>query len=131
MSGSRSWPRKGNPITRINYALMMGFDEKGQPMYARGEVTSPTEREAVQSILEPLAAVPRTITSVAMGEVEIELEDGNLVILRPVFHPSPGTYRDLFFVDEWQYPMPSSFAELLERWRKRSERQTSGISRLN
>jgi hypothetical protein len=117
MSGRPAWPGKANPIARIKYALMTGFNDEGQPNYAQGEVSA-KEREAVQSILEPLVPVPRTITSVAMGEVMIELEDGRQIILRPVFHPSLNAYRDLFFVDEWQYPMPSSFAALLERWRK-------------
>ncbi|HSE22353.1 MAG TPA: hypothetical protein VLB68_11880 [Pyrinomonadaceae bacterium] len=120
MSGRRIWPSRRKPIAKINYALMTGFNDEGQPNYAQGEVVSAKEREEVQSILEPLVPVPRTITSVAMGEVMIELEDGHRIILRPVFHPSLNAYRDLFFVDEWQYPMPSSFAALLERWRKGS-----------
>ena len=118
----RAWPSRNNPITKIKYVLMTGFNNEGQPKYFQGEVASEEEREAVQSILEPLIPVPRTITSVAMGEVMLALEDGNKVTLRPVFHPSLDTYRDLFFVDEWQYRMPLSFAALLEQWRKRSER---------
>ena len=114
----RAWPGKKNPITHIDYALMIGFADEGQPKYAQGEVASEKELEAVQSILEPLIPVPRSITSVAMGEVSIELADGKKVVLRPVFHPSQDTYRDLFFVDEWQYRMPKELAELLERWRK-------------
>ena len=120
MSGRRTWPSRANPIAKINYELMTGFNDEGQPRYAQGEAISAKEREEVQSILEPLVPVPRTITSVAMGEVMIELKDGHKMILRPVFHPSLNAYRDLFFVDEWQYPMPSSFAALLERWRKGS-----------
>lgn len=121
MSSPIAWPGKTNPIAKISYALMTGFDDKGQPKYAGGEVASAEEREAVQSILEPLVPVSHTIASVTMGEITIELEDGNEITLRPVFHPSLDTYRDLFFVDESQYRMPSAFAELLERWRKGSE----------
>jgi hypothetical protein len=122
MNGPLAWPGKTNPIAKINFALMTGFDDEGQPMYTRGEVDPPEEREAVQSILEPLRPVPHTITSVTMGEVTIELDDRRKITLRPVFRPSLDTYRDLFFVDDWQYPMPSSFAGLLERWRKGTER---------
>ena len=118
MSGPRAWPGKANQIAKISYELMIGFDDAGRPKYAQGEVASVKEREVVQSILEPLIPVPRSITSVAMGEVSIELADGKKVVLRPVFHPSQDTYRDLFFVDEWQFPMPKQLAELLERWRK-------------
>jgi hypothetical protein len=118
MSSSPAWPGKANPIAKINYALMIGFDAEGHPRYARGEADSPHDREALESILEPLSPVPHTITSVAMGEVIIELEDGTKITLRPVFHPSRDSYGDLFFVDESQYPMPKQLAELLERWRK-------------
>jgi hypothetical protein len=97
---------------------MKGFAVDGQPLYASGAMESGGELEMVQSILEPLRAVPHTVASVTMGEVNLELEDGSKVTIRPVFHPSLNTYGDLFFVDEWQYPMPEQLAELLERWRK-------------
>jgi|SRR6185503_17627041 len=117
MNDRLAWPGGKTPIAKINFALMVGFDDEGQPIYARGEVRAAQELIAVQAILEPLKPVPHTITSVAMGEVTIELEDGNTITLRPVFLPSLNTYRDLFFVDEWQYPMTSPFAATLERWR--------------
>ena len=118
MSSRMAWPSERNPIVKVNYELMTGFSDKGQPKYASGEITSAEEREVVQAILEPLIPVSHTIASVTMGKVKIELEDGNEITLRPVFHPSQDTYRDLFFVDEWQFPMPKQLAELLERWRK-------------
>jgi hypothetical protein len=111
------WPEASNPIRRIKYALMTGFDPLGQPVYRRGEVGSAEERQLVQKILEPLRPVPHSITSVTMGEVTLDLADGSTVILRPVFRLSPGVYRDLFMVDEWQYPLPQELAELLEKWR--------------
>jgi hypothetical protein len=122
MTGPLTWPGKTNRIAKMKFALMTGFDADGQPMYAKGALESAEELEMVQSILEPLHAVPRTIASVAMGEVTVELENGSKITLRPVFHPSLDTYRDLFFVDEWQYPMPAKLAELLEQWRKEAPR---------
>jgi hypothetical protein len=119
MSDRHAWPGRSNPIAKIRFALITGFDPEGQPAYARGTVHSAQERELVQSILEPLRSVPHTITSVAIGEVTIELEDGREITLRPVFHPSLDSYGDLFFVGELQYPMPAQLAELLEQWRKR------------
>ena len=122
MSSRRAWPGKTNPITKIDFALTTGFDAEGQPMYATGEVASSEECEEIQSILECLKAVPHSITSVAMGEITVQLADEKRITLRPVFHPSRDSYGDLFFVDEWQYPMPPSLAELLERWRKRGNK---------
>jgi hypothetical protein len=119
MSNRLAWPGNTNPITEIRFALMAGFDAEGQPMYATGEVASSEECKEIQSILECLKPVPHSITSVTMGEVIVELADKNRITLRPVFHPSRNCYSDLFFVDERQYPMPPSMAELLERWRKR------------
>jgi hypothetical protein len=118
MSDRRAWPERSNPIAKVRFALMTGFDPKGQPVHARGTVDSVEERKLVQAILEPLLPLPRSITSVAMGEVTIELEDGREITLRPMFRPSLDAYRDLFFVGEWQYPMPAKLAELLEQWRK-------------
>jgi len=122
MNERSSWPDEQNPITKISFALMTGFDSDGQPVYRTGEVESEEERKTVQSILEPLQPFPHTITSVAMGEIRIELQDGTMITLRPVFHPSSDEYRDLFFVDQSQYEMPSSLAAHLERWRTETER---------
>jgi hypothetical protein len=97
---------------------MSGFDAQGQPIYAKGTVESAEDRNLVQSILEPLRPVPHTITSVTMGEVSLEMQDGSVVVLRPVFHPSRDAYGDLFIVDESQYPLPPAFADLLNGWRK-------------
>jgi hypothetical protein len=119
MSKPATWPGTLNPIAKISFALMAGFDAEGQPMYTSGTVESAEVRKAVQLILEPLQPVPHTITSVTMGEVRVEMQDGNAVVLKPVFHPSLDAYGDLFIVDELQYPMPPPFAELLNRWRKR------------
>jgi hypothetical protein len=57
-----------------------------------------------------------------MGEITAKLEDGRKITLRPVFHPSKDSYGDLFFVDEWQYPMPAKLAALLNQWRKEAPR---------
>jgi hypothetical protein len=122
MNDRQVWPGENNPIAQINFKLMAGFDTEGQPIYASGEVDSAEELRAVQSILEPLKPVPHTITSVTMGEVLIELADGNKVILRPVFHPSLNTYGDLFFVDEGQYPMPKELVDVFERWRSEAKK---------
>ena|SRR5262245_39268667 len=120
MSKPTAWPVEQNPIVKLAFVLITGFDSEGQPMYRRGAVDSVEERQLVQSILEPLRPVPHTITSVTMGEVTITLRDGSEITLRPVFRPSGDRYRDLFFVEEWQYPMPAKFGELLEKWRKQA-----------
>ena len=122
MSDPVTWPGKTNRIAKITFALMKGFAADGQPLYASGAIESGEELEMVQSILEPLHAVPHTVASVTMGEVNLELEDGSKVTLRLVFHPSLNTYGDLFFVDEWQYPMPSSLTALLEKWRREAKK---------
>jgi len=118
MNDPLRWPGKTNRIEKIKFALMKGFAADGQPMYASGEIESAAELEMVQSILEPLQAVPHTVASVTMGDVALDLEDGNTITIRPVFHPSRNSYGDLFLVEEWQYPMPKELVELLERWRK-------------
>ncbi len=112
------WPSKENPIAKIRFALMQGFDAGGNPVYGRGTVDSAEEREEVQRLLAPLVPSPLSVAAVTMGEVELELQDGSSVTLRPVFHPSRDRYGDLFTVPALQYPMPSAFAELLERWRR-------------
>ena len=122
MSGRLVWPGKTNPVTKVRFSLMTGFDSRGQPMYASGTVESAEERELLQSILEPLRSVSHSITSVVMGEVIIELEDKREITLCPVFRPSLDAYRDLFFVGEYQYPMPAKLADLLEQWRKETPR---------
>jgi hypothetical protein len=119
-----AWPGEKNPIKKIWFALMTGFDPQGQPVYVRGKVESAQEREMVQSLLAPLRPAPLSIASVTMGEVNLELEDGSTILLRPVFHPSLKVYRDLFMVDQWQYPLPRSLAALFDRWRKEAERVT-------
>ena len=108
---------EGGRIAKITFELMEGFDSRGQPAYRKGVVESAAEREKAQSVLAPLRPSPHTIASVTMGEVVIELEDGRAFTIRPVYHPSSDAYRDLFMVDEWQYPLPPAFAELLDRWR--------------
>lgn len=114
-----SWPDRKNRIATIRFRLMTGFDSHGQPVYVNGTVDSAEELQEVQSLLEPMRPYPHTITSVTMGEVTLELEDGGSVTLQPVFHPSRDRYGDLFFVpdSQSQYAMPPRFAELLERWR--------------
>ena len=121
MTSSTSWPGKNNPITQISFALMAGFDSQGSPVYTKGTVESAQERRQVQAILEPLRPAPLSIASVTMGELTIVLEDGTTLTLLPVFSPSLDSYRDLFIVDEGQYPLPPSLAELLEHWRKKPE----------
>jgi hypothetical protein len=127
MSGQLVPAGKTGVIKGISFALMAGFDSDGQPMYASGTVESAKERKLVQSILEPLRPAPHSVTAVTMGEVTIEMEDGHKIILRPVFHPSLDVYRDLFFVEEGQYPMPAKLAELLNRWRKDTQTMNAGM----
>jgi hypothetical protein len=118
MSGPSAWPGEQNPIAKVAFMLITGFNAEGQPMYRKGTVDSVEERTFVQSLLEPLRPVPHTIASVTMGEITITLQDGREITLQPVFRPSMDRYRDLFFVEEWQYPMPAKFGELLDKWRK-------------
>lgn len=113
-----AWLGKNNPIIRISFFLMTGFDDNGQPKYIRGTVASVAEQERVQSVLEPLRPEPHSITSVVMGQVTIEVADGSEINIQPVYSPTMDTYRDYFFVEERQFKMPESFAEFLERWRK-------------
>lgn len=114
------WPGQHNPIAGIRFSLVTGFDAGGEPVYLEGTVDSEEERRQVQSLLESLRGSERSIKSVTMGEVILELEDGSSVTLLPVFHPSRGRYADLLYTSDWQYPMPPDLAELLERWRARS-----------
>jgi len=120
MNGRLFLTGKTNEISQIRYALMTGFDPDGEPIYTRGIIESAEECELLQSILEPLHPVPHSITSVTMGEVMIRLVDRREITLRPVYRPSLDAYRDLYFVGECQYPMPTKLAELLERWRKKT-----------
>lgn len=121
MRDPKPWPTSENPITEIRLQLMNGFDAQGQPVYTTGTVESEEEKAMLQSVLEKLHPVPRSVASVTMGEVTVELRDGSTISLQPVFHPSRDAYGDLFTVDESQYPMPEPLTELLNRWRKKSE----------
>lgn len=113
------WPGKKDPIIGIEFELMIGFDEEGQPVYKHGRVRSDKELDAVQVMLEPLQHSPSSITSVTMGKVYLKLYSGTVLTIRPVFHPSLDVYRDIFKVGDLQYHMPASFANMLELWRGR------------
>lgn len=117
MTAQSSWPGKNNPIAKIRYSLMKGFDASGNPEYVGGFVDSSQEREEVQSLLAGIHPSPLSIASVTMGEVVLELRDGTTVTLRPVFHPSRNRYADLFMTQDAQYPLPPRLAELFDRWR--------------
>lgn len=124
---SPPWPGKTSGIAAITFELVNGFAE-GEPIYTNGVVESDEDLTVVQSLLEPLKGGPHTIASTTMGGVVITLKDGSTITLRPVFHPARDSYADLFFVDEWQYPMPPALASLLERWRgKLSGDQTTDV----
>jgi hypothetical protein len=112
-----AWPSKENPIASITFELIVGFEE-GQPVYRRGQVYLQEELVAVETALEPLRPSPASVSSITMGEVHMKLADGSLVVIRPVFHPSPGIYKGLFKVDNFDYPMPDSFADMLNKWRQ-------------
>lgn len=119
MSYRRPWPEKRNAIISITYELVVGFDEEGHRILKKGHVQDSKELEDVQTLLEPLQPYPAEITSQTMGNVDIRLEDGSLIRIRPVFHPAYGVYRDLFKVDNFDCVMPDSLADIFNRWRHR------------
>jgi len=112
------WPEKENPIISITYKLMTDFDTEGNPIYGQGSVQDDREFKVVQNVLEPLHPSPATITSITMGKVNLKLSNGELITLRPVFHPSLDVYKDLFKVENFDFNMPASFAGLLNKWRR-------------
>jgi hypothetical protein len=118
---SSPWPGKTSDLARITFELVNGFTD-GEPTYTNGVVEDEEELKIVQALLEPLKGSPHTIASATMGEVVITLQDGGEITLRPVFHPARDSYGDLFFIDEWQYPMPPAVVNLLERWRAKRSR---------
>jgi hypothetical protein len=113
-----AWPGERDPIREIGYELIVGFNDSGQPIYARGATRDPATLLAVQDALEAIEPEPASITSVTMGHVELHLQSGAQVVLRPVFRPSSGRYGDLLKVDERDLPMPDLLADLLNRWRR-------------
>ena len=117
MTIRKPWPGADNPIVKVRFSLVRGFDSSGTPLYAEGTVDSARERRELQSLLEELTPYPPTIASVAMGEVVLELRDGSTVTLRPVFHPSRNRYADLFLANESHYELSPRLAELFDRWR--------------
>ncbi len=119
MKIKQPWPGKDNPVVHIEFELMMGFDDNGQPIYRHGKVMSKEECQEVRDILEPLSPASEAFTCVTMGKVYLTLQDSEIITLRPLFHPSLNIYRDIFKVDEDQYYMPDEFADILHRWRSR------------
>ncbi len=111
------WPEKENPIISIMYELMTGFDKDSNPVYKQGSIQDNRELQVVQNILEPLQPSKATITSITMGKVNLKLLNGELITLRPVFHPSLSVYKDIFKVENFDFDMPELFADLLNKWR--------------
>jgi hypothetical protein len=68
-------------------------------------------------MLEAMEPAPASITSVTMGAVDLHLNSGARVTLRPVFHPSSASYGGLLKVDDCDLPMPPALATLLNQWR--------------
>lgn len=119
MREKQLWPGKENPIVSIEFELIVGFGKEGQHVYKRGLVDSNKELEAIQDILEPLQPQPAFVSSKTMGRVDLQLTSGDIVTIRPVFHPYYGVYKDLFKVDNLDCLMPQSFADILNRWRQK------------
>lgn len=119
MSSNRPWPEKGNAIVSITYELIVGFDEEGHRIFRRGHAQDSRELESMQALLEPLQPHTAEITSQTMGKVDIKLEDGSLITIRPVFHRPYGVYKDLFKVYNFDCVMPQPLADILNRWRNR------------
>jgi hypothetical protein len=113
------WPSKTNKIININFKLMTVFDDKGNPILKQGSISNNKALQAVQNILEPLEPKSAAITSVTMGEVALHLSNGELVIIKPVYHPSLGRYKGLFKVEHFDFIMPDAFAEMLNNWRSK------------
>ena len=114
---TQPWPGPADPIAEITYELMLGFDQEGQPVYGRGRVDDEQVLSAVHQMLAPLQPRPASLASVTMGEVELTLQSGARLTLRPVFHPSRDAYGDLFKIDHFDCPMPEALAERLNQWR--------------
>jgi len=115
---SLPWPGPDNPLRSASYELVIGFDPHGQPVYARGSVQDDDTLEALQNMLAALEPTPASITSVTMGTLELVLESGARLSLRPVFRPSTGVYEGLLKVDRYDVPMPDALAALLNGWRR-------------
>ncbi|MQA92589.1 MAG: hypothetical protein GEU90_20595 [Gemmatimonas sp.] len=111
------WPGPSDPIREVSYALFVGFDDGGNPVYGHGSVRDAETLQEVQGVLEPLQPSPATITSVTMGEVDLHLQSGARVTLRPVFRPSAERYEGLLKVGNEEILMPDPLAALLNRWR--------------
>jgi len=111
------WPGLEDPLTEVAYELVVGFNDKGEPVYKRGCQRDLSTLRAIQAVLEPLRRSPASITSVTMGKIELLLNSGARLTLRPVFDPSSSRYRDLLKIENDDVMMPDLLAALLNRWR--------------
>lgn len=111
------WPGKEDPVLEARYELVVGFNDKGEPVYGNGVDDSPERMRTIGNVLGQLRPVPASITSVTMGSVQLLLKSGAQITLSPVFHIGSGLYGDLFKVDGHDLPMPDDLAVLLNRWR--------------
>jgi hypothetical protein len=112
------WPTAENPIVHIAYSLLIDFDDEGRHIYGTGAVDDAADLLRVQELIAPLKPYPAELTAKPMGEVEITLRDGEVLLLRPIYHYPYGVYRDLFKVDYYDCLMPDELASVLNDWRK-------------
>jgi hypothetical protein len=113
------WPTAENPIVHISYSLFIDFDDEGQHIYGTGDVDDAAELLKVQKLIAPLKLHPAELAAKPMGNVEITLQNGEVLLLRPVYHYPHGVYRDLFKVDHYDCFMPDALAAVLNDWRAR------------
>lgn len=115
---SMPWPGEDDPVVKVEYELVVGIDDKGEPIYKSGVDDDPERMRMIGKTLGELEPLPASITSVTMGSIHLFLRSGTTLTFRPVFHMTSGSYKDLLKVDTYDLPIPDSLVAVVNGWRE-------------
>ena len=116
-NNQKVWPSEKNPIVEVQWQLLSGFNEEGDPVYKSGKVTEADQLTVLSKEMATLQPNETLFTTVAMGRLDLILKDNQKLRIQPVFSQKTNLYQDLFYADHNQYNMPSEMKRLLNRWR--------------